>query len=196
LGRLTDVLAEIPRVRADLGYPPLVTPTSQIVGIQAVVNVLTGTRYGQVTQEVRDYVRGMYGTPPGPVDADLRRRVLERDAPLKGRPADHLGPEFSKAVAEVRQFVPAADDAEAISYALFPLVYRSYRQSLDQGLNPEILNALALGVVAAFRSPPPSPPSSVNREPSAGISAWAYDGRVRLQSQRRWATERSVARRR
>ncbi len=92
IGRLAEVLAEIPRVRADLGYPPLVTPTSQIVGIQAVLNVLTGTRYREITREVRDYVRGVYGAAPGPIDPELAKRVLSVDPAVTGRPSDRLPP--------------------------------------------------------------------------------------------------------
>ena len=188
LGRLTEVLAEVPRVRADLGYPPLVTPTSQIVGIQAVLNVLTGTRYGQITQEVRDYVRGLYGTPPAPIDPELRAKVLTGGArPITGRPADLLPPEFSRMLGEVRALVPAADDAEALSYALFPVVYRSYRTAIDRGLSSDVLTSAALGVVGALRAPAPPPVVPVpTAGGSSGVTPWAHEGRARLQSQRRW----------
>ncbi|MGI0071416.1 MAG: pyruvate carboxylase subunit B [Thermoplasmata archaeon] len=188
LGRLTEVLQEVPRVRADLGYPPLVTPTSQIVGIQAVLNVLTGARYRPITQEVRDYVRGLYGTPPAPIDPELRAKVLAQGPPaITGRPADLLPPEFSKMLGEVRQLVPAADDAEALSYALFPAVYRSYRAAVDRGLNSDILTTAALGVVGALRAPTPIPaPVAAPGSAGGGVSPWAHEGRARLQSQRRW----------
>ncbi|MCI4338856.1 MAG: pyruvate carboxylase subunit B [Thermoplasmata archaeon] len=188
LNRLTEVLAEVPRVRADLGYPPLVTPTSQIVGIQAVLNVLTGGRYRQITQEVRDYVRGLYGTPPAPIDPDLRAKVLtEGVTAITGRPADLLPPEFEKMLAEVRVLVPAADDAEALSYALFPIVYRSYRTAIDRGLSSDVLTSAALGVVGALRAPSPPPTiAPANAPATGGLSPWAHEGRARLQSQRRW----------
>jgi pyruvate carboxylase subunit B len=188
LNRLTEVLAEVPRVRADLGYPPLVTPTSQIVGIQAVLNVLTGGRYRQITQEVRDYVRGLYGTPPAPIDADLRARVIaEGGAAITGRPADLLPPEFQKMLGEVRALVPAADDAEALSYALFPIVYRSYRTAIDRGLSSDVLTTAALGVVGALRAPAAAPtPAAPSVAGGGGLSPWAHEGRARLQSQRRW----------
>jgi pyruvate carboxylase subunit B len=188
LQRLTEVLAEVPRVRADLGYPPLVTPTSQIVGIQAVLNVLTGGRYRQITQEVRDYVRGLYGTPPAPIDAELRTKVLASGPPaISGRPADSLPPEFGKMLAEVRSLVPAADDAEALSYALFPAVYRAYRASVDRGLTSDVLTSAALGVVGALRAPelPPAPPAA-GAGLGGGSSSWAHEGRTRLQNQRGW----------
>ncbi|HTZ61298.1 MAG TPA: pyruvate carboxylase subunit B [Thermoplasmata archaeon] len=188
LGRLTEVLAEVPRVRADLGYPPLVTPTSQIVGIQAVLNVLTGGRYRQITKEVRDYVGGLYGTPPAPIDPELRRKVFEGGgSAITGRPADLLPPEFEKMLGEVRLLVPAADTAEALSYALFPAVYKSYRGAIDRGLNSDVLTSAALGVVGALRAPAPPPsPSSVPGGSAGGVSPWAHEGRARLQNQRRW----------
>jgi pyruvate carboxylase subunit B len=186
LDRLAEVLVEVPRVRADLGYPPLVTPTSQIVGVQAVVNVLTGGRYRQVTQEVRDYVRGLYGKPPAPLDPELYRTVTAAAPAITGRPADLLAPELSKAVAEVRTLVPAADEAEALSYALFPAVYRAYRHAVDQGLTADVLTAAALGVVGALRTPPPAPPAPAPSATGGGVNPWAHEGRARLQAQRRW----------
>lgn len=185
--RLGEVLAEIPRVRADLGYPPLVTPTSQIVGIQAVINVLTGHRYQQITREVRDYVRGLYGTPPAPIDADLAKKVLVDAAPITGRPADLLEPEFTKALAEVRAFVPAADEAEALSYALFPQVYRAYRKTVDEGLTDDVLTAAAVGIVGALRTPAPAQSLSPGSpEAPRGMSPWVLEGLSRRHSQRRW----------
>jgi len=188
LQRLPEVLQEIPRVRADLGYPPLVTPTSQIVGIQAVLNVLVGRRYGQITGEVRDYVKGLYGHPPGPIDPELARAVLGHERPIAGRPADLLPPELDKALAEIRPLVPAADDAELLSYALFPLVYRSYRAALDRGLTPQVLDAAALGIVAVLRRAALSaaPSASAPTGAAGGVSAWAHEGRARLQANRRW----------
>ncbi len=184
-GRLTEVLAEVPRVRADLGYPPLVTPTSQIVGTQAVLNVLGGGRYRTITSEVRDYVRGLYGRPPGPLEPELLARVTRDQPAITGRPADLLAPEMERATAEVRQLVPAADTAEALSYALFPAVYRTYRAAVDAGLTVEVLTAAALGVVGALREerPPPAPRGPAVR---GGPSPWAYEGRARRQAQGGW----------
>ncbi|HEV2429474.1 MAG TPA: pyruvate carboxylase subunit B, partial [Thermoplasmata archaeon] len=183
LGRLSEVLEEIPRVRSDLGYPPLVTPTSQIVGIQAVLNVLLGHRYREITREVRDYVKGLYGTPPGPIDPELSRAVLGSDRPIAGRPADLLGPEFPKALEGVRALVPAADDAEALSYALFPMVYEAYRADRDRGITLEVVTAAALGVVGALRSDGRRTAPGVPEEISGGRpqpphpSAWVLAGR-------------------
>ncbi len=181
LGRLAEVIAEVPRVRADLGYPPLVTPTSQIVGVQAVFNVLVGRRYGEITREVHDYVRGLYGTPPGPIDPELRQRVTAEAPAISGRPADLLAPELDRMLTEVRALVPQADVAEALSYALFPAVYRSYRESADRGLTPDVLSSIALGVVGALRAPRPAPAA-----PPRATSAWSQAGRTHLGTQRGW----------
>jgi pyruvate carboxylase subunit B len=190
LGRLSEVLAEVPRVRADLGYPPLVTPTSQIVGIQAVINVLTGARYQQITGEVRDYVRGLYGTPPAPIDPELSRKVTANAPAIAGRPAALLPPEFERMLTEVRALVPAADTSEALSYALFPAVYKSYRRSVDRGLSGDVLTTAALGVVGALRAPKPEPPAPTRSAESGvpALSPWAYEGRARSQTQRRWVS--------
>ncbi len=198
--RLAEVLAEVPRVRADLGYPPLVTPTSQIVGVQAVVNVLTGGRYRQITQEVRDYVRGLYGQPPAPIDPELLRRVTTAAPAITGRPADQLGPELAAALQAVRTLVPAADEAEALSYAMFPAVYRSYRSAVDRELTADALTAAALGVIGALRAPAPPPrgpsPAAPSEGAGGGVSPWAHEGRSRLHAQRRWvdATARRTGR--
>lgn len=191
LDRLNEVFEEIPRVRADLGYPPLVTPTSQIVGIQAVMNVLTRTRYGTVTREVRDYVRGLYGSPPGPLDPALRAKVTQDQPAIQGRPGDLLAPEFDQRLHEVRAFVPAADEAEVLSYALFPQVYRTYRAALDQGFKDEVLTSVALGIVGALRAPPtyrtpPAPGATARAQEEGTISPWAHEGRARLLGHRRW----------
>ncbi len=181
LDRLTEVVQEVPRVRADLGYPPLVTPTSQIVGVQAVINVLLGARYREITREVRDYVRGLYGAAPGPLDPELVRRVTAEAPRITGRPADLLTPEFDLKLGEVRALVPQADTAEALSYALFPAVYRTYRESVDRGLTADVLTSVALGVVGALRAPPPAPTLAPSRS-----NPWAQAGRARLGAQRRW----------
>jgi pyruvate carboxylase subunit B len=189
LGRLTEVLDEVPRVRSDLGYPPLVTPTSQIVGIQAVMNVLTGGRYRQITQEVRDYVRGLYGTPPAPIDPELRRRVTEQTPAIVGRPADQLAPELAKGLLEVRQLMPAADTAEALSYVLFPAVYRSYHAARENRLSGDVLTTVALGVVAALRTPTLTPvgrAAAASGTSERGVSPWAFEGRIHQHAQRRW----------
>ena len=187
LARLPEVLAEIPRVRADLGYPPLVTPTSQIVGIQAVVNVLVGTRYQQITREVSDYVRGLYGHPPGPIDPALRAKVLAAGPAITGRPADLLAPEYERMLTEVRAIVPSASEEEALSYAVFPAVYAAYRRAADQGLTADVLDAAAAGLLLALRRP--SAPAGPGAGAASSSNAWAREGRTRLMNSGRWVTE-------
>ncbi|UMZ73574.1 pyruvate carboxylase subunit B [Natranaerofaba carboxydovora] len=125
--KLSEVLAEIPKVREELGYPPLVTPTSQIVGAQAVINVLCEQRYQMIPREVKAYVRGEYGKPPTSIDAKLERMVLDDpNDKIEGRPADYIeGNEFEKAEAELKEIFNDSNNLEIteediISYALFP----------------------------------------------------------------------------
>ncbi|MFO7651531.1 MAG: acetyl-CoA carboxylase biotin carboxyl carrier protein, partial [bacterium] len=125
--RLPEVLEEVPRVREDLGFPPLVTPTSQIVGVQAVMNVLAGERYKLVPKEVKDYVRGQYGRPPAPIREALALKILGSEKPMKGRPADFLDPMMPKVRKELaRDLVQHEEDY--ISYALFPEVALKFFQ--------------------------------------------------------------------
>lgn len=120
LNRLGDVLNEVPHVRAELGYPPLVTPMSQIVGTQAVMNVITGKRYGVRPAEVKAYVLGRYGRPPGPIDTEVRNIILEGDDPgaLDVRPADLIEPELPAARKALKKF--RCPEESILSYALFP----------------------------------------------------------------------------
>ena len=127
--KLDLVLEEIPRVRKDLGYIPLVTPTSQIVGTQSVINVLTGERYKTIAKETAGILKGEYGKTPAPVDSALQARVLEGAAPVTDRPADHIAPEMAKIEAEVAEQAKAkgvklADNAvdDALIVALFPQI--------------------------------------------------------------------------
>lgn len=194
LNRLTEVLHEVPRVRKDLGYPPLVTPTSQIVGIQAVFNVLLGERYKEITKEVRDYVKGLYGHAPGTLDPELVRKVLNGAAPITGRPADLLAPEYESMLQQTRALLPGAQEEEVLSYALFPQVFKEYVGGRSKGYTNDVLTAATLGLLGALKarptSPPPAlaPPSTAAVASSSGVpsAAWAHEGRVGLQSSRRW----------
>ncbi|NMB40328.1 MAG: oxaloacetate decarboxylase subunit alpha [Firmicutes bacterium] len=121
---LKEVLEEVPRVRAELGYPPLVTPSSQIVGTQAVVNVLTGERYKVILTEVKNYLKGLYGQPPGEIDPDLLKKVLGNEQPFKGRPADLLEPQLEKTKEEMKNEITGEEDL--LSYILFPQVARAF----------------------------------------------------------------------
>ena len=114
---LNDVLAEVPRVRADAGFPPLVTPSSQIVGTQAVFNVLTGERYKTVTKEFKGIVRGEYGQTPVPIDPEFRKKIIGDDEVITYRPADKLEPEFEKLKKQYKKI--AKCDEDVLSIALF-----------------------------------------------------------------------------
>jgi oxaloacetate decarboxylase alpha subunit len=117
--KLQEVLAEVPKVRKDMGYPPLVTPTSQIVGVQAVFNVLAGERYKIVPNEIKEYVRGLYGKPPVPIKDAIRRKILGSERPITVRPADLLAPVMAKVKQELDlKYVKKEEDY--VTYALFP----------------------------------------------------------------------------
>ncbi len=138
LDRMDEVLLEIPRVRADLGYPPLVTPTSQIVGTQAVFNVLTGQRYKNITNEVKLYLQGRYGTPPGNVDEQVRRRAIGNQQVITYRPADDIKPEMDRLRAEIGALAKSEEDV--LTYAMFPEVGRLFLEERAAGtLTPEEL---------------------------------------------------------
>lgn len=120
LHRYNDVLKEVPEVRKDLGYPPLVTPTSQIVGTQAVVNVLTGTRYKMIIEEVKNYCLGLYGAPPAPINQELLRKAIGDKKPITCRPADLLEPELKQARREMEdQKIPINSEEDILSYVMF-----------------------------------------------------------------------------
>ena len=126
LDRFQEVLEEVPRVRKDLGYPPLVTPSSQMVGVQATNNVLAGERYKMVSKEIRAYLRGEYGKAPGQVDEDLRKKVLGDEQPVTCRFADLLEPGFEKYKAEIGDLAKTEEDV--LSYAAFPQVAEAFLQ--------------------------------------------------------------------
>lgn len=138
LARMDEVLAEIPRVREDLGYPPLVTPTSQIVGTQAVLNVLTGGRYKTVTNEVKNYLLGRYGRAPGKVNEEVRKLAVGDLDVITCRPADLIPEELDKLRGEVEGL--AKSDEDVLTYAMFPELGRTFLQERAAGtLTPEPL---------------------------------------------------------
>jgi pyruvate carboxylase subunit B len=138
LDRIGEVYKEIPEVRKDLGYPPLVTPTSQIVGTQAVLNVLTGKRYEAISNEVKRYLQGGYGKAPAPVDSELQKRAIGKEELIDCRPADLLKPEFENLRREIGHL--AKNDEDVLSYALFPEVGKQFLEQRSTGnLIPEPL---------------------------------------------------------
>jgi pyruvate carboxylase subunit B len=122
LKRMGEVLEEVPRVRADFGYPPLVTPTSQLVGTQAVLNVLSGGRYKKVTKEVKDYLLGYYGRPPGEVNEEIRKLVVDTGNPISVRPAELLPPELEKLREDGHKLGIIHSEEDLMTYALYPQV--------------------------------------------------------------------------
>ncbi|HHY36200.1 MAG TPA: oxaloacetate decarboxylase subunit alpha [Firmicutes bacterium] len=124
LDKYEACLAEVPRVRAELGYPPLVTPTSQIVGTQAVFNVVMGERYKVVPKEVKNYVLGYYGRPPGEIDPEIKKKIIGDEEPITCRPADLLEPMLEKARQEIGRYAEKEEDI--LSYCLFPQVAEKF----------------------------------------------------------------------
>ena len=134
-----EVLAEVPRVREDFGYPPLVTPTSQIVGTQAVMNVLCGERYKMNPKESQGLMRGEYGRLPAPVNEEVRRKVIGDAEVITCRPADLLKPELDKYRSEIGEYITQEEDV--LTYALFPQVATKFfkaRQAKTIGLDNSV----------------------------------------------------------
>jgi oxaloacetate decarboxylase alpha subunit len=124
--RYEDVLAEIPHVRAELGYPPLVTPSSQLVGTQATLNIMLGERYKIIPHEVKEYIRGFYGRPPAPIASEVKRLAIGDEEPIDCRPADLISPGYEKAAAEIGDLARSEEDV--LSYVLYPQVARDFLQ--------------------------------------------------------------------
>ena len=145
-----QVLAEVPRVREEAGYPPLVTPTSQIVGTQAVMNILGGRRYRMVSSEFRAMIRGEYGTLLAPVDEEVRRKCIGKDKVITCRPADLLEPEMDKLTAEIGQYARCEEDV--LTYALFPQVAKlffNHRLNRERnGVDNEVIAAITAAIKA------------------------------------------------
>ena len=119
-----EVLKEVPKVRKDLGYPPLVTPTSQIVGTQAVFNVITGERYKMIPNEVKDYVKGLYGQPAVPISDDIKQKIIGDEEVVSCRPADLIKPQLQSIKEEIKEYVEQEEDV--LTYALFPQVATNF----------------------------------------------------------------------
>lgn len=138
LDKMNDVFEEIPKVRKDMGYPPLVTPTSQVVGTQATLNVLMGERYKVITSETRNYFRGLYGKPPGTIDETAKKLAIGDEKEITCRPADLLEPELDKIMRDIDGKAKSIEDV--LSYALFPIVAMEFFEQREAGkLEPEPL---------------------------------------------------------
>ncbi len=173
--KLDEVLDEIPQVRRDLGMLPLVTPTSQIVGTQAVINVLSGSRYETITKETKGILKGEYGETPTPVNAELQERVLEGGEPVTCRPADLLKPELEHLTKELNHIaiekkIHLADDVvdDVLTYALFPQIGIRF---LENRNNPEAFEP------APWDEPEPAPPVAARTGDGAGVYSVRVNGK-------------------
>ena len=141
--RYEDVLKEIPKVRADLGYPPLVTPMSQMTGTQAVFNVLTGERYKMIPKEIKDYVKGLYGKSPVPISDEMKKKIIGDEEVFTGRPADLLNNEYEEIKKEAGDLVRSEEDI--LTYAMFPQVARTYfekRNNPQEKIKVQTINVI------------------------------------------------------
>ncbi|MCL5270562.1 MAG: pyruvate carboxylase subunit B [bacterium] len=172
LDRLDEVMEEVPKVRADMGYIPLVTPTSQIVGTQAVMNVLMGGRYKSVSEESRNVFSGHYGATPAPVDAAIQKQILGDEAPIACRPADLIPNEWDRLKTEVDG--KARGDDDVLSYAVFPKVWLDYYE--------KHIKAPATGGDGKTESPPVAG-TPVRFASEAAAGRWSS---LALHSSRRW----------
>jgi len=171
-----EVLKETPRVRKDLGYPPLVTPTSQIVGTQAVINVLSGERYKTVLKEVKDYVKGLYGRHPGQIDSTLGKKILGDEKIIACRPADLIPPELEKIRQEAGTLVKS--DEDLLTYALFPQIASDFLKERNQGGRMVSLDTIAAVAVALARELSEKTADRLMTVGTEGISRspWKYAG--------------------
>jgi len=139
--KFDDVLKEVPRVREDFGYPPLVTPMSQMVGTQAVFNVLLGERYKMVPNEAKNYVKGLYGKPTLPISEEIRKKIIGEEEVFTGRPADLMEPQLEQFKKEIKQYME--QDEDVLSYALFPqiaLAFFKQRAAEKYKIDSDLLN--------------------------------------------------------
>ncbi len=184
LDRYREVTDEIQRVRADLGYPPLVTPSSQIVGTQATFNVLTGQRYDVIIDEVKNYLRNMYGQPPGTVNEELRRQAIGDEEPITCRPADLLEPGMEQARAEIGDLAESEEDV--LSYAIFGPVARDFLERRKAGgLPADDSIVAAIAALVADSEEMLEPAVSAQERPQVQLaitpSAWRTGGRPRIR---------------
>ena len=161
--RLNEVLDEANHVRRHIGYPPLVAPIRQMIATQAVYNVLDGERYETVTQELKDYLHGLYGRPPAPVDPELRRLVIGRDEPITIRPADLLDPQVDVARAQVRKLGFEPNDDIVLVQLLFPSLVADYARGPEPAMRngerpaPAVVETTKPEPAPAPADPPPAP---------------------------------------
>jgi len=181
LDRMEEVLMEVPKVREELGFPPLVTPSSQIVGSQATLNVLMGERYKLITNETRNYVRGLYGKPPAPIDPEVQKRCIRDEEPITVRPADLLDPELPARRKELEDKGLKYSEEDLVSYALFPQVALEFFDRRDRDHRPSEEVAAIAATLADLLFAEVATPGQTGNPGGTGTappSAWAMSGRV------------------
>ena len=173
-GRLAEVMEEANRVRRELGYPPLVAPIRQVIATQAVYNVIGGERYATVTQELKDYLQGLYGRPPVPADHELRRLVLGREEPITIRPADLLEPQVEISRQQVRKMGYEPSDDNVLIHLMFPTLAQEYLR----GPQPKATDHSRPEAVAVSVAADPSPAPAPDPPPAAPVSTAEFDVEV------------------
>ena len=166
--RYAEVLQEIPRVREEMGFPPLVTPSSQIVGTQATLNVVLGERYKIIPAEIKNYVRGYYGHPPAPINPGIKQKAIGDEEPIDCRPADLIPPALDEARAEIGDLAESEEDL--LSYVLFPQVARPFLERRKQGGGAK--EALVAAVAAKVIQERDRRPSAASTEAGVSFSPW------------------------
>ena len=191
LDRYDEVLEEVPRVRAELGYPPLVTPSSQIVGTQATLNVVTGERYSMIPTEVKQYIRGYYGRPPAEIDPVIRKKAIGDEVPLDCRPADMLEPELPAAQEALKDIEHVQRDL--VSYALYPqyaldFLKRKAQRKSRGTMTPELEVAIASAVLHMNGAGPGALATSAGRAQSWSDAGMAdlVEGRTSQATPGQW----------
>lgn len=145
LDKMEEVLYEVPQVREDFGFPPLVTPSSQIVGTQAALNVITGEKYKVVTSETKNYLKGYYGKPPAPINEDVQKKVLGNEEVIQVRPADLIEPELSKDYKEIKEYTLPPEDL--LTYVLFPKIAVEFFKDRKEGKLPDYSKIESEGLI-------------------------------------------------
>ncbi|HXI94840.1 MAG TPA: pyruvate carboxylase subunit B [Candidatus Acidoferrum sp.] len=173
-GRISEVMEEANRVRRELGYPPLVAPVRQVIATQAVYNVIGGERYATVTQELKDYLQGLYGRPPVPADHELRRLVLGREEPITIRPADLLEPQVDNSRQQVRKLGFDPSDDNILIQVMFPSLALDYLN----GPPAKDANGSKPQPAAPAPAPPPAAPAAPDPPPAAAVSTAEFEVEV------------------
>ncbi len=185
LDRMDEVLEEVPKVREEMGFPPLVTPSSQIVGTQATLNVLMGERYKMVPRETQNYVKGLYGRPPGPIDPEVQRKIIGDEEPITVRPADLLEPELPDRRRELEQTMDGFSEEDLVSYALFSQVATAFFNRRDRACRPaDEVAAIAVALADLLSAQASTASGRAPPAPRAPSTAWSMAGRSDHHSRR------------